>query len=82
MDRLTKAAEAVGQALDEALSQLTQKIEVNLSILWEGTRDDPTQVRARKDIMTIVTSVLEQIHLWTTAEQRRRQLKDNDAMET
>ncbi|GLB33731.1 putative dynamin family protein [Lyophyllum shimeji] len=82
MDRLTKAAEAVGKALDEALGQLAQKIEVNLSILWEGTRDDPTQVRARKDIMTIVTCVLEQIHFWTTAEQNRRLRKNEDAMET
>ncbi|KAF8076309.1 hypothetical protein FPV67DRAFT_1664591 [Lyophyllum atratum] len=82
MDRLTKAAEAVGHTLDTALEQLAQKIEVNLSILWEGTDDDPTQARARQDIITIVTAVLEQIEFWTNAKQSRHLLNDANAMET
>ncbi|KAF5388296.1 hypothetical protein D9615_000347 [Tricholomella constricta] len=84
MDRLTKAADAVGQALDEALGQLAQKIEVNLSILWEGARDDPAQVRARKDIMVMVKAILDQTQFWSHAERARRAIKDTDpdAMET
>ncbi|KAG6918940.1 hypothetical protein DXG01_010595 [Tephrocybe rancida] len=78
MDRLTKAADAVGEALDTSLGELAQKIEVNLSILWEGTRDDPAQVRARKDIMTIVRAVLEHIDYWTTAQETRRAIKRAD----
>ncbi|KAG5641399.1 hypothetical protein DXG03_005335 [Asterophora parasitica] len=85
MDRLTKAADAVGEVLDEALGQLAQKIEVNLSILWEGTRDDPAQVKARNDIMIIVEAVLTQAQLWTEAEQARDKRAtintDPDAME-
>lgn len=71
MERLTKVAEAVGEALDEALGALAQKVEVSLSVLWEGTRDDPTQVRARKTVVDVVADILGQILMWTQAEKSR-----------
>ncbi|KAG5637833.1 hypothetical protein H0H81_003038 [Sphagnurus paluster] len=82
LDRLTKAAEAVGKALDDALEKVAQKIEVNLSILWEGTRDDPAQVKARKDVMMIVEAVLDQTEYWTDAEKvaKRHATVDDNAM--
>jgi len=71
LDRLAKAAEAIGAALDRALSELAEKIEVNLSILWEGPRDHPDQVRARNETVEKVTEILGQVQLWTDAEQLR-----------
>ncbi|KAG6857365.1 hypothetical protein H0H87_005668 [Tephrocybe sp. NHM501043] len=84
MERLTKAADAVGEALDMSLGQLAQKIEVNLSVLWEGTRDDTVQVKARKDIMTIVKVVLQHVDFWNTARETRPAMGANtndDSME-
>ncbi|KAG6820103.1 hypothetical protein H0H93_005415 [Arthromyces matolae] len=83
MDRLTKAADAVGETLDTSLGELAQKIEVNLSVLWEGTRDDPAQVKARQDIMTIVKGVLDHVGFWATAQEAERFIKksvNDDAM--
>ncbi|KAF9006452.1 hypothetical protein BDQ17DRAFT_284172 [Cyathus striatus] len=77
MSRLTKAADAIGDALDEALGKLAQKVEVNLSVLWEGTRDDPGQVRKRNDVIDIVRNIQQQIGLWTKA----RDIKQYEASE-
>jgi hypothetical protein len=88
MERLSKAAEAIGAALDAALAELAEKvnwmpcrrcetdeylcqIEVNLSVLWEGLRDHPAQVRARKETVEEVTQILAQVNFWTEAEQLR-----------
>ncbi|KAG6872791.1 hypothetical protein C0995_006520 [Termitomyces sp. Mi166 len=78
MDRLTKAADAVGNALDGALGQLAQKIEVNLSVLWEGTRDDPAQVQACTEITAIVKTVLEHVEYWIIAQKTKRASERND----
>ncbi|RDB22483.1 Nuclear GTPase SLIP-GC [Hypsizygus marmoreus] len=76
MERLTKAAEAIGETLDESLEQLSKKIEVSLSVLWEGTRDDPAQVRARQSVITLVADILGQVQLWTQAEKTKRTIDD------
>ncbi|KAG5716551.1 GTPase SLIP-GC [Termitomyces sp. T112] len=78
MDRLTKAADAVGDALDGALSQLAQKIEVNLSILWQGTHDDPVQFKACSDMVAIVKTVLEHVEYWTIAQKTSCTSKTSD----
>jgi len=74
MDRLTKAAESIGETLDEAMGKLAQKIEVSLSVLWEGTRDNPAQLKARKEIIDLVRTVQEQIRLWTQADKMKQDI--------
>ncbi|KAH8106194.1 hypothetical protein BXZ70DRAFT_422562 [Cristinia sonorae] len=69
MDRLSKAAEAVGLALHEALAELAEKIEVSIAVLWEGTRDDPSQMRVRQEVINAVTDITEQVQHWTLAAQ-------------
>ncbi|KAG6882282.1 hypothetical protein C0992_012236, partial [Termitomyces sp. T32_za158] len=71
MDRLSKAANAIGNTLDGALGQLAQKIEVNLSILWGDTHDNPDQVRERSDIMAVIKTVLEHVEYWTIAQESK-----------
>ncbi|KII94798.1 hypothetical protein PLICRDRAFT_86263 [Plicaturopsis crispa FD-325 SS-3] len=73
LGRLAGAAEAVGDALETALTELAQKIEVNLAVLWEGPRDDPAQVKARAQIVESVSEIISQTEMWTTAEQSRMQ---------
>ncbi|THV08632.1 hypothetical protein K435DRAFT_883341 [Dendrothele bispora CBS 962.96] len=73
MDKLSDAAKAVGDVLDSNFGDLAKKIEVNLSVLWEPTQDDPRQVIARREMVDVVTSVLEQIDLWTQAAKDKRE---------
>ncbi|KAF8897466.1 hypothetical protein BD779DRAFT_1432811 [Infundibulicybe gibba] len=73
MEKLTKTAAAIGAALNEALGQLAQQIEVSMSVLWEGARDDPAQVKARQRVVTIVTEIIRQVEFWTTAEATKRE---------
>ncbi|KAJ7095314.1 hypothetical protein B0H15DRAFT_881283 [Mycena belliarum] len=80
MDRLTTAAEAIGAALDVAMGNLAQKIEVNLAVLWEGVRDDPAQVKARSGVVAEVNRVLEQIQYFAAAEKARPANDDEDSM--
>ncbi|KIM23722.1 hypothetical protein M408DRAFT_27677 [Serendipita vermifera MAFF 305830] len=54
---------AVRDELDFALTKLAQKIEVNLSILWEGGGDTQKQRAARKDMLEISR----QITFWQAA---------------
>lgn len=48
------------------------QIEVNIAVLWEGARDDPKQVRARKEVLDIVATILDQVRIWTDAEKLHR----------
>ncbi|CCM01707.1 uncharacterized protein FIBRA_03772 [Fibroporia radiculosa] len=83
MGRLSNAAEAIGRALEDALEKLAEKaricvgIEVSIAVLWEGPRDDPSQVKARDAIVATMTEILEQVQFWQQAE-RRRQLEAHD----
>ncbi|KAI9063349.1 hypothetical protein FKP32DRAFT_1592405 [Trametes sanguinea] len=68
MGRLSKAAEAVGAALDESLEELARKIEVSMAVLWEGPRDNPQQAKAREGVVQTVSDILRQLELWREAE--------------
>jgi hypothetical protein len=46
-----------------------------LAVLWEGARDDPKQVKARKEIVNITTDILSQVQLWTEAEKLKREVE-------
>ncbi|KAH7922469.1 hypothetical protein BV22DRAFT_1106623 [Leucogyrophana mollusca] len=71
MGRLSSAAENIGKALEGSLQALAEKIEVSLAVLWEGTRDDPNQVRVRQETVNSVSEMQQQMQLWTQAEQMR-----------
>ncbi|KAF6762688.1 hypothetical protein DFP72DRAFT_876603 [Ephemerocybe angulata] len=73
LNRLDEAAAAVGKALDDSLGSLAQKIEVNLAVLWEGLRDDPAQVRARKHVVDIVAEIQRQLAFWLAAAQTKKE---------
>ncbi|KAI0049607.1 hypothetical protein FA95DRAFT_1556704 [Auriscalpium vulgare] len=73
MERLSKAAEAVGTVLTGRLDQLAEKIEVSIAVLWEGVRDDPAQVRVRNEVVTTATDVVHQIAFWDAARDLRGQ---------
>ncbi|KAJ2931653.1 hypothetical protein H1R20_g5445, partial [Candolleomyces eurysporus] len=76
LDRLDESAKAVGEALETSLGDLAQKVEVNLSVLWEGVRDDPAQVRARKFVVDMVSEVQKQLRLWTEAANHKKEYRD------
>ncbi|KAF7352854.1 Nuclear GTPase SLIP-GC [Mycena venus] len=79
IERLDGAADAVGETLKAALDNLAQKIEVNLAVLWEGVRDDPTQVKARSEVVTEVNRVLQQLQFFSAAE-KARHIPDEDTV--
>ncbi|KAF8974240.1 hypothetical protein BDZ97DRAFT_1945601 [Flammula alnicola] len=83
LERLTKAADAIGETLDEAMGKLAQKIEVSLAVLWEGARDNPAQLRTRKAIIDIVQIIQNQVKFWTEADKMKQQAATQhpDAME-
>lgn len=67
LERLAGAAEAVGKTLGDALEKLAEKVEVSVAVLWEGHRDDPTQVRARAEVVTNVAAIIEEVQRWQQA---------------
>ncbi|KAJ7700013.1 hypothetical protein B0H17DRAFT_274436 [Mycena rosella] len=76
MARLTDAAEAIGKTLNVAMDELAQKVEVNLAVLWEGVQDDPTQAKARSEVVTEVDRVLQQLQFIAAAEKARHAYED------
>ncbi|TFY80874.1 hypothetical protein EWM64_g3143, partial [Hericium alpestre] len=75
MDRLNKAADAVGEAVKGPLRDLAEKIEVSIAVLWEGVRDDPVQNRMRANVVVTVNEVIRQVNLWSGA----RELREREA---
>ncbi|KAI0829426.1 hypothetical protein BC628DRAFT_1501297 [Trametes gibbosa] len=69
LGRLSQAAEAVDDALEDALQELARKIEVNMAVLWEGPRDDPKQAQAHAEVVDTVKEILQQVEMWRGAEQ-------------
>lgn len=47
-------------------------MEVNLSVLWEGMREDPEQVKARNATVTRMDDIMQQIRLWNDADKIRQ----------
>ncbi|KAI0320228.1 hypothetical protein OF83DRAFT_1215368 [Amylostereum chailletii] len=77
MERLSKAAETVGAALSGRLEQLSEKIEVSIAVLWEGVKDDPTQIRVRAEVVQTMSDVIRQVNFWSDA----RELRERTAAE-
>jgi hypothetical protein len=55
-------------------SHVINQIEVSLAVLWEGARDNPAQLKARKEVIDLVQTVQEQIQLWTQADKMKQNL--------
>lgn len=70
LERLGTAADDTGDLLEAGLWDLTQKIEVGLSLLWEDPSHDPSQVRARREAVYFLNVVAGQVALWTEAERK------------
>ena len=49
------------------------KIEVSLAVLWEGARDNPAQLRARKTVIDMVQTIQGQLKLWYEADKMKQQ---------
>ena len=47
-------------------------------MLWEGVRDDPAQVRARKFVVDMVSEVQKQLRLWTEAANLKKEHQGED----
>jgi len=73
MERLTKAADSIAEALGDSFQELAEKIEVSIAVLWEGARDDPKQVRARMEVLDVVATILGQVRIWTEAQKLHRE---------
>lgn len=41
-------------------------------MLWEGVRDDPSQVRARANVIDVVSEVQQMVKLWLEAAAQRK----------
>ena len=79
LGRLASAAEAVGRALESALSELAQTVEVSVAVLWEGPRDDPAQVKTRSEVVAVVKDLIQQVTFWQQAALRRPLLTDGSS---
>jgi len=67
--------------LDEAMGKLAQKIEVSLAVLWEGARDNPAQLRARKAIIDVVQTIQDQVKLWTEADKMKQEAATHESVD-
>ncbi|KAH8830804.1 hypothetical protein DL96DRAFT_1668499 [Flagelloscypha sp. PMI_526] len=78
MVKLNEAAKAAAEALRVGTLELADKIEVNMSVLWEGVRDDPQQVRARAELVRTLEQVQRQLLLLKQAATLKQNSQDSD----
>jgi hypothetical protein len=50
------------------------QIEVSLAVLWEGARDNPAQLRARKAVIDMVQTIQGQVKFWSEADKMKQQV--------
>lgn len=79
MEKLDAAADAVGIALRDRLTQLAQKVEVSIATLWEGVNDDPSQRKVREEVIKIMSDVVGQIDIWAIARETRNRIAEAEA---
>ncbi|QRV77492.1 GTPase SLIP-GC protein [Ceratobasidium sp. AG-Ba] len=68
--KLDAAAESVGLLLQLALNELSEKIEVSMSALWEIPNDAAEHLTKRRELVKRVHTMLGQLKLWATASKR------------
>ena len=79
LQKLNGAADAVGTALRDRLTQLAQKVEVSIATLWEGVNDDPSQRKVREEVITTMSEVVGQINMWSAARETRNRIAQEEA---
>lgn len=52
-----------------------------MAVLWEGIRDDPAQLRARKAVIDIVSIVQAQVKNWQDADKIKQDRARNGSQE-
>ncbi|KAF5315698.1 hypothetical protein D9611_005009 [Ephemerocybe angulata] len=69
LGHLRQLEKIFAHTLGAYMTQLAQKIENQLGMLWEEptTRDDPTQVAAREDVSKVLCDVLNKANMWLDA---------------
>ncbi|KAH9951114.1 hypothetical protein B0H21DRAFT_353427 [Amylocystis lapponica] len=74
MGRLFVVSTTVEQVLEKNLTALAEKIEVNVSEIWENTagQNDPLRVKDRSAAIADMSEIVKQIQFWVEAEQRAR----------
>ncbi|KAG8740113.1 hypothetical protein FRC10_004742 [Ceratobasidium sp. 414] len=66
-DKLDQAADSVGQLLGCALGELSEKVEVSMSTLWEVPKGNEDDVIKRRQLMTRIHTMLGQLEPWIAA---------------
>ncbi|OCH93606.1 hypothetical protein OBBRIDRAFT_790131 [Obba rivulosa] len=75
MLRLDEAAAAVGKTLEGELNGyygLARKVEMDLSVLWQGRRESLVQRKARVEAIATAEKIVRQVDLLLEAEQGKR----------
>jgi len=67
---LDKAAQDIGNLLLDSLSDLAERTETHIAVLWEGTKDTLLQQERRAATLTLVEQLHCQMNLWAEARQR------------
>ncbi|KAL5632722.1 hypothetical protein ACGC1H_005617 [Rhizoctonia solani] len=78
--KLDQAAELTGVLLELGLSELAEKIEVNMSVLWDIPRASNAEARKRRNLIQHINNMLHQLGLWLAAS-KTNVVADNHAGE-
>ncbi|KDN41718.1 hypothetical protein RSAG8_07249, partial [Rhizoctonia solani AG-8 WAC10335] len=65
--KLDQAAELIGVLLELGLSELAEKIEVNMSVLWDIPKASNTEAQKRRHLIQQTDDMLHQLELWLAA---------------
>ncbi|CAE6530132.1 unnamed protein product [Rhizoctonia solani] len=78
--KLDQAAELTGVLLELGLSELAEKIEVNMSVLWDIPRAGNDEAKKRRNLIQHIDDMLHQLELWLEAS-RAGSVTDDAARE-
>ncbi|CAE6439062.1 unnamed protein product [Rhizoctonia solani] len=75
--KLDQAAELIGVLLELGLSELAEKIEVNMSVLWDIPKASNAEARKRHNLIQHVDDMLHQLKLWLVASKGGEAVDDD-----
>ncbi|KAF7301325.1 hypothetical protein MIND_00697600 [Mycena indigotica] len=76
LEQLDDCASSVGVTLNSAMVLLAQKVENNISVLWEEVRDDPKQTMIRSKLVAQIDAIVHQVHLLSAAAAKAKTAKE------
>ncbi|TFY52696.1 hypothetical protein EVJ58_g9869 [Rhodofomes roseus] len=65
--RLDELSDAVKDTLEEEFNNLSEKVEVTLSLVWDRPGNDALELKARETARATTAEILEQIKHWSRA---------------